>query len=447
MGELAERAARAKRPRWRELSRPRHEVWSSSLSQLTTGAGFAIRYALVEPGCGAARAEVEFTSTVPDQESANLAVIQEYPLDQHHLGEDPLVVRVGPCALEAGRMTGMLDAAGTPVTWDLVHETVTEPLEPLPEVFYRTSWVRSKLLVPHPFLQVGGKIEIGGRSFILNGDPGVQTHLWGSRHPAEWAWFHASAFVEPGGEPISGYVTGLVARPAAGPLLLPPVAFGHLVWREHHVALAPENPWRDRGSGRWRWTGRRGDEEVTATASFAWSDMVLGEHVEGRARVFRHRTTRADCRLEFRAPRRPPAVVQSTGSTHLEIGSRRADPRAARRALRQRKLVGAGLGGVIPQPLHRTPRDQVLAEDRVRVLDGHRRVPDVLGIDRDHRTVAALVEAAGVVDPDRDAEARLLHQLLQARVHRPGVDGSRGAARPAGADEHVLLERTHGRAV
>jgi hypothetical protein len=335
--DLGARVDDAKRARWRRGRGPHYEVWYTTVSQLTSGAGFWIRYALLEPRRAPPRVEVWFASFVPDQASACVAAVQEYPIDQLAYRDNPFTVRIGPCTLESGRMTGMLEAAGTPVTWDLVYTPVTEPLEPLPEAFYRAGWVGTKLVVPHPFLLAGGKIEIGGRTFILNGDPGEHGHVWGRRHAAEWLWFHASAFVEEGGEPIPGYVTGVAARQQLGGVLLPPLSFGHLVWREKHVALRPATPWQERDGGAWRWTGTRGDEDVAVSVSFRWPELLLAEYEDpGGARVFCHHTERGDCRVEFRAPRRPPTVFQAAGTAHLEIGSRRADPRAGRRVVRQR---------------------------------------------------------------------------------------------------------------
>src|SRR5262245_21052251 len=180
--ELAARVEGAKRARWTQSLAPHYEVWYTTLSQLTSGAGFWIRYALLLPRRAPPRVEVWFASFVPDQPAACVAAAQEYPMDQLSYRESPFALRIGPCTLESGRMTGMLDAGGTRVTWDLVYTAVTEPLEPLPEVFYRTRWVPTRLVVPHPFLLAGGKIDIGGRTFILNGDPGEQGHVWGRRH-------------------------------------------------------------------------------------------------------------------------------------------------------------------------------------------------------------------------------------------------------------------------
>ena len=150
MDELAARVEEAKRARRERGGRPHYEAWYTTLSQLTSGAGFWIRYVSLQPARGEPRVEVWFTSFVPDQPSACVAVCQEYPLEQLTYRDRPFELRIGASVLEPERITGMLDAAGTPVTWDVVTTPVTEPLELLPRALYRARWVRSKLVVPHP---------------------------------------------------------------------------------------------------------------------------------------------------------------------------------------------------------------------------------------------------------------------------------------------------------
>ena len=331
MEDIAIAVENHKRMRW-DGRAGAYEVWYTTLSHLTSGAGFWIRYAIVAPRRTQARVEVWFTSFAPDLAAANVSVCQRYPLEQFGADRSRFALRFGPSLLEAGRMTGMLDAGGTPVTWDLVYEPVTEPLQMLPPALYRTGWLGTKVLVPHPFLMAGGKIDVGGHSFFLNSDPGEQGHVWGSRHAAEWTWFHASSFVEEGGEPVPGYATGIVAQPSLpGGIVLPPVAFGHIVWREHHLRITPASRWDERGTGAWRWSGRMADEDVAVTVRLPWSETVAAEYEDPSGkRRFCHHTCRGGCEVEFKAPRRPPRVFRAPSAAHLELGSRSRDPRAPR---------------------------------------------------------------------------------------------------------------------
>jgi len=322
-----------KRLRWNGQRSSHFEIWSTTMNQLTSGAGFWIQYSLWVSRRKEINLQILFASYVPDLEDANVAVAQRYPANQFLAEAQPFLLQMGPCRLQSGRMTGMIEANGTPVTWDLVYEPVTDPLQYLPDGFYRTDMMGSKILIPHPFMSIGGKIQIRDHSFILNNDTGQQSHAWGRRYPAEWIWFHCSSFVEAGSEPLPAYVTGLIAQPhLIGNLRLAPSSFGHLVWKEKHLELRSQTSWEHRREGGWEWKGSLGEEEVVVTLTFPWAEMVLAEYEDpaGPA-IYCHHTDRADCTVRFRAPRQPPSIFQSAGRTQLEIGSRSADPRAQRK--------------------------------------------------------------------------------------------------------------------
>lgn len=106
-------------------------------------------------------------------------------------------------------------------------------------------------------------------------------------------------------------------------------------------------------------------------------------------------------------------------------------------------LVRTGLQRVVDKTLDRLPSDQVLVKDLVGIFDLHVTVPDVFRVHDDHRPVAALIHAPGVVDSNRLFQAGLLHQLLQACVNRSGVAVHGWTPVSAGANENVFLKRTH----
>src|SRR5947208_2185776 len=122
-----------KEMRWNGRSRGHFEAWYATMNQVSSKAGFWIRYAMVAPRTGENRAQVWFTSLVPGASEASVAAVQEYPPDQFNASSTPFALRVGPSSLESGRMTGMMEIAGVPVTWDLVYEALTNPLLNLPE--------------------------------------------------------------------------------------------------------------------------------------------------------------------------------------------------------------------------------------------------------------------------------------------------------------------------
>ena len=84
---------------------------------------------------------------------------------------------------------------------------------------------------------------------------------------------------------------------------------------------------------------------------------------------------------------------------------------------------------------------QVLFHNSARTFLIYLAVPDVLRIDHDHRTMAALIHATGMVDSDITAESCCSDSLLENGVDvQRSVEWTRLSAR---ADEDVVLVLAH----
>jgi hypothetical protein len=67
------------------------------------------------------------------------------------------------------------------------------------------------------------------------------------------------------------------------------------------------------------------------------------------------------------------------------------------------------------QALDRSPGDQMLGNNLLRVFRLDVPIPDSFGVDHDRRTVFALVKAAGFVDADFAAQTSRFRKLLELR--------------------------------
>src|SRR5262249_17058013 len=117
-------------------------------------------------------------------------------------------------------------------------------------------------------------------------------------------------------------------------------------------------------------------------------------------------------------------------------------------SFRQAPLIGVSR---VVRALHARsidePRDRRAAKDvrlhdlgEILLLDA--RVPDVVGIEHDHRAVTALREAPRLVDANVLLASRL-HDLGAQLLHEPFDVAARRAVVAAGADEHVHLVLAH----
>ena len=121
-------------------------------------------------------------------------------------------------------------------------------------------------------------------------------------------WFHCSAFIREGGDPIPAYVTGLsLRRPLIAGIPGRAVSFGHLVWNEKHVPIRPEHAWRARASTEWAWRAESAGERMDVRLKIPWRDMVVAEHRDPQApsSMFTTPTSRPAA-FGWRRPGAPP---------------------------------------------------------------------------------------------------------------------------------------------
>src|SRR2546427_8248726 len=118
------------------------------------------------------------------------------------------------------------------------------------------------------------------------------------------------------------------------------------------------------------------------------------------------------------------------------------DRRRQPHLLRVFRLVGALHARRVDEPRDRLAAEDVRLRDLLQVLLLDAGVPDVLRVHDDHRPVAALREAAGLVDPDvslaaglDDLATQVFHEVLDIGLRRTVV--------AAGAHEHVDVVLAH----
>jgi hypothetical protein len=204
-------------PAWDGRRAGHYEVWYLTFNHLAARAGFWIRYTLEAPRAGAPHGRLWFAAFMPDGPPVALN-------QRHHppsLAASPFAVEIAGSVLHHDCARGAIEGGGHRASWDLRWTPAVETLRHLPGLVYRTRFADTRVLSPNPRIAISGTVEVDGRRFALDGQPGGQSHVWGRRHADAWAWGRCSAFA---GEP-SALVEAVTVRVRRAGLLLPPLTF------------------------------------------------------------------------------------------------------------------------------------------------------------------------------------------------------------------------------
>lgn len=321
----------------------RYEVWYLTLSHLESRTGFWIRYTIHADAAGPSTgsppapdgsrttAKLWFAAFHADEPRRNVALHRRFAAGAFATSAAPFAVRIGDAELGHDHARGALAGDGHEVAWDLSWLPADRTLRQLPDRLYGTPIASSEVVSPNPDVPVRGTITVDGRTFVLDGDPGGQSHVWGRKHAHAWAWGHCNAFAGRRGAVLEA----LTARVARGPLVLPPLTVvtlrlggEELAFRDL-VHLATN---RGRGvPGRYDFVARGRDARLVGTFRCRTEDLVLAPYEDpDGAGAFCRNSCAADLDLVvFRrqglAFREAERLV-ARGTAHFETGSRSADP-------------------------------------------------------------------------------------------------------------------------
>jgi hypothetical protein len=228
------------RARW-DGRRGRYEVWFVTLSRPDGRAGYWVRYSIRAPVSGPPESRLWFARFDRDRPDRTFGLNGPPPGVGAEIRPGALPLLWGHATCEAGSARGALAGEGHQVRWDLGWDTSQEPFRILPPVFYRGLLSPTRPYSPNPDARVFGRIEVDGEEVALDGWPGQQGHVEGTRHAERWAWAACSAF-------DGGYaVQALSAQGRRGPMAAPMLTFGGVRIDGRWVRL--------RGAGRRRtWT-------------------------------------------------------------------------------------------------------------------------------------------------------------------------------------------------
>lgn len=183
-------------PRWDGQRRGCYEVWYLTWVDLATGDGCWLRYVIEAPlpGVGEPYAQLWFARLCARDPARSFAINRRFAIASLATSREPFEVRIGPARLAHDAARGSLSGDGHAVEWDLRWTPGERTLRQLPPIMYERGLGETTVLSPNVDVALTGTLTIDGERVALAGAPAGQTHLWGTKHAAAWAWAHCNAF-------------------------------------------------------------------------------------------------------------------------------------------------------------------------------------------------------------------------------------------------------------
>jgi hypothetical protein len=255
---------------------------------------------------------VWFTLWDPDPHAAKMTV------DELSVPRDGWI-RVGDSVFEPGHAVG--SALGA--SWDLRIEPQAPPFRHLPaEWMYRAPVPRTKTESPAPAARFEGSVTVDGRTYAVDGWPGMVGHNWGAEHAERWIWMHGIAF--DGAE--GAWLDAAIGRVKLGPLTTPWIGNGCLTVDGRSYRLGgkarrvDETPERCEFELGGKGVVVRGEISAPHDRLVGWvyADPGGGEHNTSNCSI-------ASMRLRVERDGSPPLELVTTSNAVYELGMRETD--------------------------------------------------------------------------------------------------------------------------
>lgn len=323
--------------RWDRTGAPHYEVWFLTLNHVASQRGFWFRYVLESPigtdpnpQPSASLWAAAFNRTVSEQ---MFGLSRVYAIDQFEAdGRDDSILRIGSSLFSSCSASGRVEDGRHSIEWDLAYEPCESTYHHISRAVIRLARPTSFVCSPNLNTRFSGRITVDGEEFLLDREPGCQSHLWGRKHVDDWVWVHSNAFQK---HPETVF-EGLAARTGRGARSLPPVQSLYLRHRgeEHRfVRLRLAEQWgRKMGMGFWSFSAMNTRFYIEGAAQCRLRDMLQAEYTDPDGeRLYCINSEVAN--LKIRLFKRVHGVrwrhletIKSFGTAHLEHASRASEP-------------------------------------------------------------------------------------------------------------------------
>ncbi len=279
--------------RWDGQTPGHHEVWFLMLNHRASRRGFWFRYALSIPEerisktdsgrlrffLSEPRVGLWAATFDPAQAEQNLGLKCEYGLERFAFEtEGGFRLQVCEGRFSPSQASGRVTDDAHTIAWDMHFTPNEETHHQVAKTIKRLARPAMQVCSPNLDTRFSGVITVDGREFVLEDEPGVQSHLWGRKQVDEWVWVHANAFEKHEGTVFEG----LAARQRVAGRLAPPLLSLFLRHRgeEHHFTrLRVAEQWRrNLGVGFWAFSALNSQVRIEGTAQCHLRDMLQAEY-------------------------------------------------------------------------------------------------------------------------------------------------------------------------
>jgi hypothetical protein len=253
-----------------------------------------------------------------DRHAGHLAVKTSVPFAKARFAAAAIDAEVDGVCLRADRTHGDVASGGRRVAWDLALTARRGgPIALLPYArLYDDDVPTSKITTPVPDLVARGTVVAGGAKWTVDGWPGLLGHNWGRRHPAAYAWGHASAWVEERDFVLEGVTAALGGHGPRVTLLAARHRGSTFRWNGARAAFANDGTFTQR---RWHFAARSREASIEGEM-WATTEDFVGLHYEnpGGAPLACLHAAPARARVHFAVRGRAPLTLHAPAAA-LEL--------------------------------------------------------------------------------------------------------------------------------
>lgn len=144
------------------------------------------------------------------------AIKQTFPISSVKFPVDG-VIQIQDCSFTTGHTRGSIANEENQISWDLTFQPNDYTFFHVPQTLQKLRFAKSTVCKPNMNIALSGTVSINNQTIPINGAPGCQGHIWGTKYVDQWAWAHCNSFEGSNGSVLEV----LTAKTRLGPVPLP----------------------------------------------------------------------------------------------------------------------------------------------------------------------------------------------------------------------------------